>query len=54
LGLTVAILRYQSIMPEVNAAHKELLGCQTICQRIEKEVKGKFERLLVKMVENSL
>jgi hypothetical protein len=53
LGLTCAILRYQAIMPAVEAAHSEEFD-QTICQRIEAEVGGKYKRLLVKMVENSL
>jgi hypothetical protein len=53
LSLTCAILRYQAIMPLVEEAHSEEYG-QTICERIESEVGGKYKRLLKKMVENSL
>ena len=53
LSLTCAILRYQAIMPAVNEAHSELFD-KTICERIESEVGGKYKRLLLKMVENSL
>jgi hypothetical protein len=40
-------------MASVNEAHSEQFD-QTICERIESEVKGKYKRLLLKMVENSL
>lgn len=53
LSLTCAILRYQSFMSAVNEAHSEQFD-KTICERIESEVGGKYKRLLVKMVENSL
>jgi hypothetical protein len=53
LGLTCAILRYQSIMGPVEAAHVEEYG-KTIKARIEEEVGGKYKKLLTKMVEYSL
>ena len=53
IGLTCAILRYQSIMGKVEEAHIEEYG-QTISERIESEVGGKYQRLLMKMVEYSL
>ena len=53
LALTCAILRYQAIMSEVNEAHIEEYG-QSIVDRIESETSGKYKRLLVKMVENSM
>jgi hypothetical protein len=53
IALTCAILRYQSIMGKVEEAHIEEYG-QTISERIESEVGGKYKRLLQKMVEYSL
>ena len=53
LALTCAILRYQAIMGDVNEAHIEEYG-SSLVDRIESEVGGKYKRLLVKMVENSI
>ena len=53
LALTCTILRYQAIMGEVNEAHIEEYG-SSLVDRIESETGGKYKRLLVKMVENSL
>jgi hypothetical protein len=40
-------------MASVNEAHFEQFD-QHIGERIESEVKGKYKRLLIKMVENAL
>jgi hypothetical protein len=53
IGLTCAILSYQAVMGDVEAAHQDEYG-KSICDRIESEVGGKYKRLLKKMVEFSL
>jgi hypothetical protein len=53
MSLTCAIIRYQAIMKDVWEAHQEEFG-QTIVERIESEVGGKYKRLLIKLVEYSL
>eukprot|EP00541_Cyclophora_tenuis_P002847 CAMPEP_0116544526 /NCGR_PEP_ID=MMETSP0397-20121206/2164_1 /TAXON_ID=216820 /ORGANISM="Cyclophora tenuis, Strain ECT3854" /LENGTH=328 /DNA_ID=CAMNT_0004068743 /DNA_START=40 /DNA_END=1026 /DNA_ORIENTATION=- len=52
LGLTCAIIRYQSILPQVNEMHQELFE-KTIQERIESETGGNYKRLLLAIVDNA-
>jgi hypothetical protein len=48
--LTCSIIRYQGVMTQVDAAHIELFG-KSIEDRVKSEVKGKYEKLLVELLQ---
>jgi hypothetical protein len=48
--LTCCIIRYQGVMTQVDAAHIELFG-KSIEDRVKNEVKGKYEKLLVELLQ---
>ena len=50
LGLTCAIIRYQSILPEVNNVHQDLFE-KSIQDRIKHEVGGNYKKLLLAIVD---
>ena len=52
--LTETIIRYQRFLKEVNEEHKENHGGMTIQDRIKDECKGKYEKLLLAVVDSSM
>ena len=52
LLLTTVLIRYQDVMGQVNVAHQELYG-QSIEDRVKKEVRGDYEKLLLNILEAS-
>ena len=49
LLLTCCIIRFQSIMPQVNIAHMELFG-KSVQDRIRSEVRGNYKDLLLALM----
>jgi len=49
LGLTCAVIRYQHVLQQVTMAHIDLFG-KTIGDRIVKETRGDFKKLLLEVV----
>ena len=50
--LTACLIRFQPIMGEVQSAHIELFG-KTIHDRVRSECRGKFEDILLKIVNTA-
>ncbi|ETV71832.1 hypothetical protein H257_12972 [Aphanomyces astaci] len=52
-GLSAAIVRYQSILPQIAPAYKAKYG-QSLRDRVYGEVSGDFRKLLIIILENSI